>query len=454
MRIVPLVFAAVTLGGTAVTGPAKYLPKPTVNTRSITSTVIVREVLPANATSTTTFGNIFMVRETSGGRVIVNDGLRRQLTLLDAQLSKATVVLDSINEGGPSYGPIASPLLRYLGDSSLALDSPSRTFFVLDGGGKIVRTMAAPKQTDLGRMWAESSGIDQHGNLLYRAFVRMIYDTATLANGVTTRKGQQPDSVAIVRGLFQTRTVDTIARVKLDNMSRTLHTTYEGGRKTLYLWLNPLSPIDEWAALSDGTVALVRGGDYHVDFLRPDGSRKSSGKLPYDWKALSDSDKQHLIDSTRAVIEQVRADAAQTGGVVEGNNAVVRYLRASVTPTLRPVAPPATNAPTVIEATVSYEFVPLKNIADYYPPIRYGGASADEQGNLWLLPTTSAQSKQGELVYDVVNPRDTNFYRVRMPVGRSIAGFGKKGVIYLRYRSGTEWRLERTRVESTVSAKH
>ena len=93
-------------------------------------------------------------------------------------------------------------------------------------------------------------------------------------------------------------------------------------------------------------------------------------------------------------------------------------------------------------------------MADYYPPIRYGGATADEDGNLWLLPTTSAQSRRGELVYDVVNPHHINFYRVRMPVGRSIAGFGKNGVIYLRYRSGEEWRLKRTRVESIVSAKN
>jgi hypothetical protein len=52
-------------------------------------------------------------------------------------------------------------------------------------------------------------------------------------------------------------------------------------------------------------------------------------------------------------------------------------------------------------------------------------------GNLWILPTTSAQSKNGELVYDVVNPKRGLFERVRMPAGRSILGFGPQGVVYL-----------------------
>jgi hypothetical protein len=73
---------------------------------------------------------------------------------------------------------------------------------------------------------------------------------------------------------------------------------------------------------------------------------------------------------------------------------------------------------------------------------------ADLDGNLWILPTTSAQSKQGELVYDVVNPKKGLFQRVRMPLGRSIAGFGKGGVVYLQSGDRTNgFYLERARVD-------
>jgi hypothetical protein len=84
---------------------------------------------------------------------------------------------------------------------------------------------------------------------------------------------------------------------------------------------------------------------------------------------------------------------------------------------------------------------------DYYPPIRVGAATADLDGNLWILPTTSAQSKNGELVYDVLSPKKGLFERVRMPVGRSIAGFGKGGVVYLMSGDRTNgFYLERTRL--------
>ena len=97
--------------------------------------------------------------------------------------------------------------------------------------------------------------------------------------------------------------------------------------------------------------------------------------------------------------------------------------------------------------TPKIEFVPLKEIPDYYPAIRAGATKADLDGNLWILPTTSAQAKAGELVYDVINNKGELFQRVRLPVGRSIAGFGRNGVVYLMYRDpATGWFLERTKI--------
>jgi hypothetical protein len=104
--------------------------------------------------------------------------------------------------------------------------------------------------------------------------------------------------------------------------------------------------------------------------------------------------------------------------------------------------------------TPTIEFVPLKEISDYYPAIRSGAARADLDGNLWILPTTSAQSKAGELVYDVVSSKGDLVQRVRLPVGRSIAGFGHKGIVYLMYRDDAAkgWFLERTKISATASA--
>ena len=100
------------------------------------------------------------------------------------------------------------------------------------------------------------------------------------------------------------------------------------------------------------------------------------------------------------------------------------------------------------------EYVPpeLKDIPDYYPSIRQGAATADLDGNLWILPNTSAQSRNGELVYDVVNVKG-DFHRVRLPVGRSIAGFGKGGVVFLLSGDrASGFYLERTRLPAGAKA--
>jgi hypothetical protein len=91
------------------------------------------------------------------------------------------------------------------------------------------------------------------------------------------------------------------------------------------------------------------------------------------------------------------------------------------------------------------EFASPADIVDYYPPIRPGAARPDRDGNLWILTATSAQSKEGELVYDVVNTKGELFQRVRFPVGRSLAGFGPRGVVYMMHGSlGKGFVLERT----------
>jgi hypothetical protein len=50
---------------------------------------------------------------------------------------------------------------------------------------------------------------------------------------------------------------------------------------------------------------------------------------------------------------------------------------------------------------------------------------------VWILPRTSTLSRRGELVYDVVNAKGELFQRVRLPLGRALAGFGRGGVVYL-----------------------
>ena len=72
--------------------------------------------------------------------------------------------------------------------------------------------------------------------------------------------------------------------------------------------------VDDWAVLSDGSVAIVRGRDYHIDWINADGSTTTSAKLPFDWQRLTDEDKAAVIDSAKKAFDAAAASAAANPG--------------------------------------------------------------------------------------------------------------------------------------------
>lgn len=429
--------------------------------------VPVMALTPVAAKSTDSFGAILGLRQLPSGEVLVNDAGRRRLVKLDAALSKGTVVIDSTAGAANSYGPRPAPLIAYLGDSSLFVDAASSSLLVIDPKGSVARVMSAPKPGDLRFLGGSPAYVDDKGRLLYRG-AQMVTQRAPSMPGEVRAPVQPPDSAPILRADFDTRTVDTIGRVKITSGMRMAMDRTPDGKMQMKMTINPLQVVDDWAVLSDGTLAFVRGHDYHVDVINPKGEASKGAKLPFDWKRLEDSDKQKLIDSARTAQEAQMKNATMSssgpgnfsmsapgaGGAGAGGETRVVMMMAPGGGAGGGGAPPMSGgggdmpmgAPMQM-ATPQVDFVPLKEISDYYPAIRPNAARADLDGNLWILPTTSAQSSNGELVYDVVNKTGELFQRVRMPVGRSLAGFGKGGVVYLMTGDRTSgFFLERTSI--------
>jgi len=233
---------------------------------------------------------------------------------------------------------------------------------------------------------------------------------------------QWADSAPVVRAHFESRTVDTLGRVRVQILARYNFARDADGKIVRRATVAPVLTPDEWAVVADGTIALVRGRDDPVDWSSPDGTRTSSPALPFDWRRITDDEKRQLIDSARKVVEATIA----------------------ASPTVSPAAS-AAGAPQPAMSAPVLEMLP---IPDYYPSIRDGAAKADLDGNLWILPATSAGSKGGELLYDVVSRSAGLMYRVRLPSGRSIAGFGRGGIVYLMSGDAAHgWTVERTRVK-------
>jgi hypothetical protein len=244
-----------------------------------------------------------------------------------------------------------------------------------------------------------------------------------------------------------------------------------GRTSTLYA-IDPLQSVDEFAVLSNGSVAFVRGHDYHIDWLAPDGVATSTPKLPFDWKRRSDDDKSRLADSVRAAQNPLLAfgypladfvftspwdcGAPPPGAIGRGGGGGS--------------GPPADGQPNptcthfesnIVGAGLGQIRTPFPSLAelarngsigDYDAAIRPGSTLTDLDGNLWILPRTTTLSRKGELVYDVVNAKGELFERVRLPLGRAIAGFAKGGVVYLTFGDIVNgFSLERTKLGNTAT---
>jgi hypothetical protein len=387
----------------------------------------------ATAKTAEKFVNILGIRQNADGTVLVNVPRARQITLYDSTLAKPTVVVDSSAGSANSYGGMPSRLVPYMGDSSLFADANSQTLLVVDARGRVARAIAPPGGQPFGMIHGSlllgTTGVDNKGRLVFQG---------PLLEG---------DSRSIVRADFALRQIDTIGRLKVRDGGGQVIDESDPGKVKITMTINPLPAPDAWAVLTDGSVAIVRGHDYHIDWIHADGTRSSSPKLPFDWKRLTDDDKQKLIDSSRAA---QAALAAARGAAPGGSGSGSGGGSARGGGGSRGGDPDAPARKVELETV----YLPLKQISDYYPAIRPGAALADRDGNVWILPTTSAQSQKGELVYDVVNRKDGLFERVRIPLGRSVAGFGKGGVVYLAVGDRTNgFYLERTRLPGGAAKK-
>lgn len=490
--------------------------------------VPVRETTPAIARSAKPLGSATMVRTLSDGSVFVNDVQRRQLLKFDASLKNVTIIADTAPGALMPYGQRPIGLVPYAGDSTLVVDASTLSLVLIDKNGRTIRVMASPRPNDINTLSNANLGshaFDAKGRLYYRqggtggpgggGMAGMMFGGGNDRGGArgggqgannNNRSQQnqqnrggggvaaapmggfgggqpfggpggrgfnpanQPDSVPIVRVDFDTRKADTVTFVKVPK-SESQMTRGEDGSTRLTVKINPLPQADDWALLADGTVAVMRVLDYHVDYYRPDGSHVASDKLPFDWKRISDEEKTKLVDSLATMAKAASERMGQGGG---GG------------------------------FRMSFEPISADKLPDYYPPVRQGASIADRNGNLWVVPTTSnlsaqlaqsfmggrgmggppmrgapptgatgaagargatrdstrqgpppaammammgAMANQPPLVYDVISPAGTLVERVQLPGGRQVVGFGPDGLLFVTAREGRQMFLETMRLK-------
>jgi hypothetical protein len=406
----------------------------------------IRLVNAPDGASKQVLGNVAAVRQLPDGRLLVNDVQNRQLLLLDQSLANISVVADSTSGGANSYGIRPGGIISYLGDSTLFIDPAGLSMFVIDPTAKIARVASVPRSQDapaLSNLQGAPS-LDAKGRIVYRGgFGRIAPPMGGAGRGVFTAP-EFPDSAALVRVDLATRKLDTAAFFKIPKIKMSVTQTERGMSMTNEI--NPLPIVDEWAVLSDGSIAIVRGQDYHVDFVNPDGSLTVSPKIPFDWQRLSDEDKTAIIDSAKTRMEKARAataagmpaeKAAAAGRGASEGMVVMSFSTGD--------GPRGGGAGAGQVAGPPLAFVSINEMPDYRPAFNTGAAKADGDGNLWIRTSAvRTGSVGGGPIYDVVNRKGEVIDRLQVPAGRQIVGFGKGGVVYMQARDDKAAWIERT----------
>jgi hypothetical protein len=399
-----------------------------------------------------------------GGRVMINDTRGRRALLLDSTLQHAKIVADTTDATADAYGRSWATLIRLRADSALLMVPSTLSMFIISPSGAIARTMAFPRPDDaqeLSGVWGVPS-VDDRGRLIYFGGVGVLPGVMMLTRGIQLVDHGQPTAVAqqlalhgggfrvgitradssfIARIDLRTRATDTVAWVRIPRYERNVKVDDDGALTAIATTPDPLPLIDQWTALRDGTVAIVRGRDYHVDRISPDGRVTPSAKLPFEWKRVGDTEKQALIDSAVTALQHEfdeiaasraagrpgagRGAAGSTGGRGGGAGGGAGGGSSTLAPMI--AARPE-----------------LGDVPDYFPPFGERAVTADADDNLWIRTTNMVD---GRPVYDVVSRGGTLIDRVQLPRYRTVAGFGA-GVVYMAVADANGVvRLERARVK-------
>ena len=430
----------------------------------------VRQLGPVTAVAKEPLGAVSGVRHLPNGRVLVNDIIGRRVLMFDSSLAGVTVVADTTSATANAYGVRPGGLIAYRGDSTLFVDPASLSMLLIDPDGKIARVMSAPRAQDVGFLVGGpfgSPGFDPKGRLVYRAppnFAAMMPRPA--AGGGLPQFPTPPDSAAIVRFDLATRKLDTATFFKTPKINVTVSQSPDGGMR-VQSTVNPLPQGDDWALLPDGTIALIRTRDFHVDWLSPEGTIASSPKIPFNWERLTDEGKVAFLDSAKIALEKARASgqfaALGVGGTQQitmrrpGDSAAGAARRDSASgsaarggPAPSQNGPPGTMTMNVggpgggPGGQLQITMVSPSELPDYRPAFAPGATRVDTDGNLWIRTTQNVDARP---VYDIVNRKGELIDRVQLPANRVLAGFGEGGAVYLAVRDGTVAHLEKARVK-------
>ena len=216
------------------------------------------------------FSQIRGVRELSDGRILVSDRIEQKVMAINPRTG-ASAVVGRVGSGPGEYR-FPTSLYATPGDSAILIDEGNSRVAVIGPDARIKRVwslMLPGAGAPMG-----SRGRDARGRF-YIQIPSWIHS-----------RGPGKDSVVIVRFDETSNRVDTLTVIK--GSTPPPHPEYSPVPR---IPMVIFAPQDGWAVAPDGAFAVVRSGDYHVEWTTADGVVTRGPRIAYTPLAVSESEK-------------------------------------------------------------------------------------------------------------------------------------------------------------------
>lgn len=333
------------------------------------------------------FAVVSTVRELPGGRVLVADPLGQVVVSLDMDAGVADTI-GGVGQGPAEYRqpdavwalPGDRTLLVDLGNGRLTVLSPELEF-----GDTRPYATGDPMAGQM--VMAIPQGVDAMGRIYFRGMPGF---------------DESLDSLQILRLDLETGQTEAVGLFKPEG--RTREESGDAGNQNVRITPIPLSPEDAWGVAEDGRVVVARAGDYHVDWIAPDGSVTSGPPVPDAPVRIGQAEK-----------EEWRESVSETGGGMS--------IQATID-----------NGNMRMIATRGGGGDDDDNLDDYpWPEVKpafYGRPiPVDRDGRAWVRRHQRAGMPPR---YDLFDGTGALVMSVDLPMGRRVVGFGESGLYAVR----------------------
>jgi hypothetical protein len=357
------------------------LPSP-----ALAQQVLVRDLPAPTREFEDPFSKIGGGLELHPGQVVVMDAKEMQITLVDFVKGTRTAV-GRRGAGPGEYGALWTSAFTAKGDTIWVYDLEQRRLVSFGPdltAGPVIPFPISDLQTGM-RIWPPFFGDRSN-----RFFAGGFHQPPTTQAGA----GLQtviPDSLAILRTDLHNPTIRSeVARVRFNLGTR--NESKRAGDVTRTSMIHPgLVASDPWTVFADGRIAIVRGGSYSVEFIKPDGTHAALVRVPYDQIKVTDADRKAEMAKAESTMREMEKGFQKAGRQIEFE-------------LLPPVEWPAT-----------------------YPAVAENGALAGPDGRLWVKRMMPV--RVGREQWDVLDTAGKLVARWRLPTRTSIFAIGL-GVVY------------------------